>query len=378
MVMSATKISQSYHGMLVDMSLPRPIPAKVALKMVQTSIKTIMYMRGQMGSTWEQLVQMLQLERLRFEEEQEQEREISPSTIPSTRASQRLRRRDNDGTLPTKVLQEFLEIGERMFVDLEESIYTQLSSRLALSGSVSSPLYISLALFIGTTITTPQEQYMMRIGPLEPLLTSCESSIPSIGVPLARLDARGTERYHHGQNGLDQLGQNNVSNPSGSFDKQQRQKLANEEKAWERRLVQQIVGISSVMDTSNAEDDESKESDVPPTNLSKRAKVHLLMKAPSGLVFQGMLPKQTIVLQEDYSIDDVQVAKSECPLSVLETAATIVNRTRRWPIYHIHVLGPAPERWRGDPGDDDHTNNIIMRELWYQVGSGIPVLSPLL
>ncbi|KAK3805147.1 MAG: hypothetical protein J3Q66DRAFT_407826 [Benniella sp.] len=104
----------------------------------------------------------------------------------------------NGGTSPTKSLQEFLETGEHVFDDLEESIHAQLCACLKpSSGSVSIPLHITLALLIGATVTTPQEPFMIRIEPLKSQLEMSDSSISSIGVPFARLDVRDTE--HHDQ-----------------------------------------------------------------------------------------------------------------------------------------------------------------------------------
>lgn len=264
-----------------------------------------------------------------------------------------------------------------MFVDLEESIYTQLRTRLKSysSGSVSPPLYISLALLIGATITTPQEQFMIRIGPLEPSLAPTASSIPSIGVPFARLDLSGAEHYRNRGSERDPISHDSVSSPSRPADQQKR---TSEEKAWERRLVQQIIGISTATDMGNHDDDGSCRPDSLSPSLPNRAKVHLLMKAPSGLVFQGMLPKQMIVLQEDYSLSEIETEKDKHLLVFSGTATATADRKRRWPIYHIHVLGPTPERRLASSEDDGGTNDHAVHELWYQVGSGIPVLSTLL
>lgn len=41
--------TEQIPSMLVDMTLPRPIPAETALRMVRKTIQTLMYLRGQMG-----------------------------------------------------------------------------------------------------------------------------------------------------------------------------------------------------------------------------------------------------------------------------------------------------------------------------------------
>ncbi|KAF9366270.1 hypothetical protein BGX34_004721 [Mortierella sp. NVP85] len=345
--------------------------------MVRTGIKTIMYMRGQMGSTWEQLKQMLQVEKLKLHDE-----DLSPlvSTEDSNNAAQTPRRpqRANGGTSPTKSLQEFLETGEQMFDDLEESIHAQLCARLKpSSGSVSAPLYITLALLIGATVTTPQEQFMIRIGPLESQLGTSESSIPSIGVPFARLDVRDTE--HHDQRS-EQDGAYRCSTPTPprSTDKQ---KLKSDERAWERRLVQQLMGIHTVSDSGHYDENESYSPESFSSTLPNRSKVHLLMKAPSGLVFQGMLPKQMVVLQEDYPLEDIEAAQwTPHPMESGNTpSTTATNKKVRWPIYHIQVLGPNPGREPTSSDETSFTNDrVVQEEIWYQVGSGIPALSPLL
>ncbi|KAG0220676.1 hypothetical protein BGX31_010711 [Mortierella sp. GBA43] len=358
--------------MLVDMDLPRAIPEKVALRMVRSSIKTIMYIRGQMGSTWEQLAQMLQVENLGFVDETQGPDDgttpfpgsSTPVEGPSRPRSTRQTTRKNNGTSPTKSLQEFLETGERMFVDLEESIHSQLHSRYKSpsSGSSPPPLYISLALLIGTTITMPQEQFMIRIGPLEPLVAA-ESLTPSIRVPFARLDI-GIADHH--ENGLDR----NPADHKPFIQSNDPQKLKIEEKAWERRLAQQIMGINSI-DMEDTENDRSPALDSLSKTLPSRAKVHLLMKAPPGLVFQGMLPKQTIVIQEDFSME----SKSE---GAPGTATATVGMRGRWPVYHVQILGPMPNKPPICSEYDSDKRDDASLDLWYQVGSGIPALSTLL
>ncbi|KAF9109147.1 hypothetical protein BGX27_007941 [Mortierella sp. AM989] len=161
-------------------------------------------------------------------------------------------------------------------------------------------------------------------------------------------------------------------------------KRSREEKAWERRLIQQIMGITSIMDTDTQLDQQRHQYEqssvssfqLSPSALSNRTKVHLLMKAPSGLVFQGILPKQMVTVQEDYSLNDIEAAKANSNSS---SAAPISGgKKRRWPIHHIHVFGPAPSHTPSSLSSTPVPALDTQNEIWYQVGPGIPVLSPLL
>ncbi|KAF9437439.1 hypothetical protein BGZ76_000702 [Entomortierella beljakovae] len=343
--------------------------------MVHTCIKTIMYLRGQMGSTWDQLEQMLQAEQYiqeqAMDQEQEQERDHSGTNSHPTFSTSHLNRHsslataqsledvnDSDGhdepsiTIPIKSLKEFLHSGERMFVDLEESIYSQLYQLLE-SESESShqpELYISLALIFGSSITTPKEQYMIRIGPLEP-----------------------QQRVH--------------DNPLPSIDKDTHHKQSREEKNWERRLVQQMMGITRIMDDEKEQQQYGQPSvssfQASPV-FTNRTRVHLLKKAPVGLVFQGLLPKQMIVIQEDYSPNDIEARKRFAINSEKSNLTSPGFKKKRWPIHHIHVLGPnttltlIDNPLPSNPPVYTKPSLNTLDEIWYQVGQGIPVLSPLL
>ncbi|KAI8602913.1 hypothetical protein EDD21DRAFT_57207 [Dissophora ornata] len=441
-------------SMLVDMNLPRPIPAKTAIRMACTSIKTIMYMRGQMGSPWDQLEQMLQLEQ--FQEEDRLQPE-DPCHVLMSSAAQAPAVRWNsawnsDSTIPTKSLREFIQTGERMFVDLEESIYSQLydhlrssatylpSSTLSSSSSTtpSTPkLFITLALIFGATISTPKEQYMIRIGPLEAQQTVCMNRSattsllqPSYSVPHSAADSGSiVEQSVRRSECHSSTTAENETRPQKEPDtdlnrpytraieqhatfleeqelhQRQDQKRGREEKTWERRLIQQIMGISSVSSDALPLQHSVTFANTPilssPSPLpAGRSKGHLLMKARSGLVFQGMLPKQTIYLQEDYCLDDISAVNiCQGPSgpgvgggSMVQSpnlTGDVYKKTARWPIRHIHVLGPfsssSPVPLSTSGHDSvvpalSHTDNTDspVDEIWYQVGSGIPVLSPLL
>lgn len=56
--------------MLVDMTLPRHIPAETALRMIRKVVQTVMYLRGQMATSWDQLEVLLMQENMRQEQEE--------------------------------------------------------------------------------------------------------------------------------------------------------------------------------------------------------------------------------------------------------------------------------------------------------------------
>ncbi|KAI1311584.1 hypothetical protein EDD11_003359 [Mortierella claussenii] len=443
---ASTQISTP--SMLVDMTLPRPIPAKTALRMIRTSVKTIMFMRGQMGSPWETLEQMLQMENARQEQEEEK-KDTTPvvgSVTPQHTNANTAQSRQHS-QIPTKSLQEFLETGERTFVDLEEPIYAQLyaqlkaatavtrsegsipastlggsktseqvhvSSTLAASlptepstSSIPSPmLYISLAVVLGSTVTTPREQYMIRIGPLEPqqaLLTQNNHDLrsgPNSLIP-SRAQSNGNGVYHTGtvkslaqiDRGIDfeldvgrekrQEGQQSRQEQQEDICLQEQQTRTRQEKAWERKLVHQIIGITGFSEMSGQ--GEQSVSGISPSSdgegggastlnaMPPRSKVFLLMKAPPALVFQGMLPKQMVVLQEDYSLTEIQRALSNATITGEKAeVGEAPKRKKRWPILHLHILGP------NYPSMSSSANGSSLEEndkIWYQIGSGIPALS---
>ncbi|KAF9381129.1 hypothetical protein BGX21_002174 [Mortierella sp. AD011] len=361
---------------------------------------------------------MLQLEQLRQEQEQENRldgsyasaRSILPPRHNYTGSSTAVDELDNGNyiTVPIKSLQEFLQTGERMFVDLEESIYSQLyqhlksesgsaSSSTPASGPSSPRLYISLALLFGTTITTPKEQYMIRIGPLEPqqgLLIEVGSRnfslgeidsasnapppLPSLPTPLSAAPWHSNETY---------------SNVNAEQKREQDQKRSREEKTWERKLVQQIMGITSIMDTETDQEQQQQDSYEQPSvssfqssnsSLSNRTRVHLLTKAPAGLIFQGLLPKQMITIQEDYSLRDIETANLYNAETDTDSNISLsAGRRKRWPVHHIHVFGPASSHTLSSSSLSlssslPSSTSDAQDEIWYQVGPGIPILSPLL
>ncbi|KAG0282816.1 hypothetical protein BGZ96_012814 [Linnemannia gamsii] len=145
-------VAEQTPSMLVDMILPRPIPAETALRMVRKTVQTLMYIRGQMGSTWEQLEFLMMQENARQEQESQTRDHANfhdPYLGTQNHASQD--EDENDFVIPTKSLREFLETGQRTFVDLEESVYDQLYSDLRHSTTTPTPAS-------NTTSTPPTPQ----------------------------------------------------------------------------------------------------------------------------------------------------------------------------------------------------------------------------
>ncbi|KAF9907240.1 hypothetical protein BX616_000501 [Lobosporangium transversale] len=441
-------------SMLVDMGLSRPIPVKAALRMIRAAIKTLLYMRGQMSSPWEQLEQLLKLEIARQAQEQGQEQK--QGLVHGQEQGQGQRQEHYRHQPPIQSLQEFLETAESMFVDLEGSIYAQLFSRLqqqqkqsslhyiqpqtsfpnANSGSInaqqtttsvpltmaqarsppgnSNDLYISLAVVFGNTLTVPKEQYMIRIGPLEPQQALLLSTPPiTVYDPIAttttttnnfvhnlhnndRIPLSNLSDYHriyHGYSNmhLDDKGheyhpryhQHRHRQQQQEQEQKQKQKQTREEKAWERKLLHQIIGMTSVVaDTDSKTGNElsnggSRGYQEQPNQLSpslpSRAKVHLLLKAPSALTFQGLFPKQMIVLPEDFSVSEAQRASKSTSSLVADNRSRNSNRKKRWPVHHLHIFGPSTSA-----SESGGSASAELPEIWYEVGSGIPPLSPLL
>ncbi|KAF9905495.1 hypothetical protein EC991_001604 [Linnemannia zychae] len=357
-------------SMLVDMSLPRPIPAETALRMVRKIVQILMYIRGQMSSTWEQLEFLLNQEEMRQEsDEQEQNQSFHGHDAHlGTLNHDGLDQEDeNDFVIPTKSLKEFLETGERMFVDLEESVYDQLYSDLRQVTNAAGPQahrarYISLALVFGTTFTTPKEQYMIRLGPLEARQSSAT---------IAR-QAKAT--------------------PSKPATLEQQK----EERKWERTLVQELMGIHTVSPNSpirSADCDvtsrESPQGDsLSPLPLRQRTKAHLLMKAPAGRIFTGMFPQQQILLHEDYPTPSASLTSHAPEQQPSGTQSCWSQGSRgvkdnrkpaRWPIQHLHLFGPSAVASEHSSDYNSNSNEVEDDdEMWYLIGPGIPILSPLL
>ncbi|KAG9061110.1 hypothetical protein KI688_007739 [Linnemannia hyalina] len=382
--------------MLVDMTLPRRIPAETALRMVRKVVQTLMYLRGQMATSWDQLEVLLMQENMRQEQEQELEQgsqshkdsfHHDPHLGTRNHAQDEDDDNENDFVIPTKSLREFLETGERMFVDLEESVYGQLYSDLRHSSTPTSantstppPRYLSLALIFGTTFTTPKEQYMLRIGPLEPRLPSPSSSTPS-------------SAYIHNPHPT------NLPAPLPATTEISPKEQANrtrEEKKWDRLLIQNLMGILPFPPPSdqypssdhNQQQQEGYGSLLGTDPLRHRTKTHLLMRAPAGKIFTGMFPQQHLLLHQDYptpsrsrspsQIDkDGQVEEVPATQSCWNQGCRNHKKPARWPIHHIHIFGPSSDQDtdnQGMNGDVDEDED----EMWYLIGPGIPLLSPLL
>ncbi|CAO3567120.1 unnamed protein product [Mortierella alpina] len=334
-----------------------------------------------------------------------------------------------------KSLQKFIENGERIFVDLEGAIHNRLFTNLR-SGMDAPSLYLSLAVIFGSTVTTPKEQYMIRIGPLEPqepLSTLIETS-PPFDIPTpqmtetisadteeclsTQLDATGKRKreQQHGEEQDLERSSKGSREQQHSIRLQQQRWRRREEMQWERRLFQDIMGLSLVDDqpfsalepeiiaADSAQSEDIAHSPV----LTSRTKVHVLMKAPQGRIFDGLFPKQMLTLKEDYSIDRIEEQrqpKLETDLAVAAAAevtagATKRKRKARWPIHHLHILGPRvsteePSRSilssrdaGSPPTSTPPTPTPLSRsfsgldvqedEIWYQIGSDIPILSSLL
>ncbi|KAF9147191.1 hypothetical protein BG015_011217 [Linnemannia schmuckeri] len=369
-----------------------------------------------MGSTWEHLEFLLMQENMRQDMESQQGHScFYDPHLGTQNHAQNNDDEENDFIIPTKSLREFLEIGERMFVDLEESVYDQLyfdlrhsttpdsatiftppTSGTSLPRPQQQPRYISLALVFGTTLTTLTEQYMIRIGPLEPRLPSPSSSTPS-----------NTTYSNH------------VATPPLtapiSVDEQARR--TREEKKWDRLLIQNLMGIHTTFPTYSSDQHRStNESDYSEqqyqqqqqqqgnnllgTNpLRHRTKTHLLMRAPAGKIFTGMFPQQHLVLHQDYPTpspipspfqmeeDGDQGQEVSATQSCWNQGCrTTSKKPARWPIHHIHIFGPSSssaitseqEQDSRDMDSEDVDEGNKDDEMWYLIGPGIPLLSPLL
>lgn len=396
--------NQPTPSMLVDMTLPRHIPAETALRMIRKVVQTVMYLRGQMATSWDQLEVLLMQENMRQEQEEleqgSQSHEGSFYDDPHLGTRNHAQDEDddtgNDFVIPIKSLREFLETGERMFVDLEESVYDQLYSDLrhssiATIANTSTPLprYISLALILGTTFTTPKEQYMLRIGPLEPRLPSPSSSTPS------------SSAYTHNPN-------SRLPTPlhtTAGISPEEQANRTREEKKWDRLLIQNLMGIlpsSTPSDQYPSNDhnqlQEGYGSLLGTDPLRHRTKTHLLMRAPAGKIFTGLLPQQHLHLHQDYPTPSPSPSQMDKAVRQEEDVSATQScwnqgcrnhkKPARWPIYHIHIFGPSPALSSDQVLEHDvqHTDNQVMNkdmdenedEMWYQIGPGIPLLSPLL
>lgn len=260
-----------------------------------------------------------------------------------------------------------------MFSTLEEVVYDQLCQQLKkarapqpktpfsdsttastelLSSSppLPSPSVLSLALIFGTTLLTPKEQYMIHIGPLKPKqpLSATTSSVSATTSSDQAIDENETDHARD-----EALGN----------------QLQRMERQWERRLVQDLMGIRIMdSDTSTAAAQNPPQTHFLETGASTlpKSRVLLLMKAKAGQIINGMLPKLALDLQEDFA------PAFPSPLSTPSSSTSLTSNTsekpiqkrKRWPIHHIRVMGPQPETLQLDDGGED--------DIWYQVGPGLP------
>ncbi|KAF9337206.1 hypothetical protein BG006_005927 [Podila minutissima] len=389
---AASAVSQ-----IVDITLPSPISAKAALRMVQTTVKTLMYMRGLLSSPWEQLEMLVKMDQQEQEEqeqeEQEQEEHDLDHALGARDSPSRSIKRNPSSMKP---LQEFLEAGEKMFTTLEEAVYDQLYQqfkqarapqilRTAFSDATTasmepisssplpppqSPVVLSLTLIFGTTMSTPKEQYMIHIGPLKPLQPLLSATTSS----------------------LSEASSNDQANDENETDHEKEEALRNQlqrlERQWERRLVQGLMGIQ-IMDNSastSTQDPQQQQAHFLETGASTlpKTKVLLLMKTKSGQIIGGMLPKLALDLQEDFapefsstlppsssspsssspsSSSPSSSSSSSSTAATSKTAEKLARKKKRWPIHHIRVMGPRPETLPDNGQEDD---------IWYQVGPGLP------
>lgn len=265
-----------------------------------------------------------------------------------------------------------------MFSTLEEAVYDQLYQQLkkaqapqpkipfshATTASTElvsssppppSPIVLSLALIFGTTLSTPKEQYMIHIGPLKPQqpLSAATSSVPATTSNDQANDENETDHAR---------------------DEALRIQLRRMERQWERRLVQDLMGIQIMdSDTSSAAAQDPSQAHFLDTGASTlpKTKVLLLMKAKAGQIIDGMLPKLALHLQEDFAPEfssPSSMPSSSTPLTSNVTEKPTQKR-KRWPIHHIRVMGPRPETLQLDGGQED--------DIWYQVGPGLPSMPSL-
>jgi hypothetical protein len=186
--------------------------------------------------------------------------------------------------------------------------------------------------------------------------------------------------------------QDNVTLPKAATPEQLK-----EEKNWERALVRELMGIHTVSSgspTYPADCDHTnidglqQEDSLSTMPLCYRTKTHLLMKAPAGHIFTGMFPQQQIILHEDYPSPSALVADKTRgeELSITPNCRSLGSRgvrdnrkPARWPIQHLHLLGPSAVALEQR---SDYTSNSDSieddDEMWYLIGPSIPILSPLL
>ncbi|KAG0090020.1 hypothetical protein BGZ92_003810 [Podila epicladia] len=359
---SASDVSQ-----IVDITLPTSISAKAALCMVQTTVKTLI--------PWDQLEMLVKVDQ-QEQEEQEQEEHGLDHALGARYAPSRSIKKSSSSMKP---LQEFLEAGEKMFTTLEEAVYNQLYQQLKqarapqiprtafsdattastelMSSSPPSqlPVVLSLALIFGTTLSTPKEQYMIHIGPMtpqQPLLSATTSSIS-------------------GTSSSDQA--NDENETDYERDEALKNQLHRMERQWERRLVQGLMGIRIMDDSTSTstQDPQQEQAHFLETGASTlpKTKVLLLMKAKSGQIIDGMLPKLALDLQEDFApeFSSTLPLSSSSPSSPATTAPKttekLAQKKKRWSIHHIRVMGPRSETLPDNGQEDD---------IWYQVGPGLP------
>ncbi|KAF9289488.1 hypothetical protein BGZ74_000715 [Mortierella antarctica] len=367
---AASAVSQ-----IVDITLPSLISAKAALRMVQTTVKTLMYMRGLLSSPWEQLEMLVKMDQQEQEEQEQEEYDLDHALGARDTPSRSIKRNSSS----MKPLQVFLEAGEKMFTTLEEAVYDQLYQQLkqaraphiprtafsdATTASMEpissspppqSPVVLSLTLIFGTTLSTPKEQYMIHIGPLKPLQPLLSATTSS----------------------LSEASSNDQANDENETDHEKEEALRNQlqrmERQWERRLVQGLMGIRIMDDSTSTstQDPQQQQAHFLETGASTlpKTKVLLLMKSKSGQIIDGILPKLALDLQEDFApefsstLPPSSSSPSSSTAATSKTAEKLARKKKRWPIHHIRVMGPRPETLPDNGQEDD---------IWYQVGPGLP------
>ncbi|KAG0031508.1 hypothetical protein BGZ82_006955 [Podila clonocystis] len=220
------------------------------------------------------------------------------------------------------------------------------------------PVVLSLALIFGTTLSTPKEQYMIHLGPLKPQQPVLSTTTSSLSATVSNDQANDENETDHER------------------DEALRNQLQRMERQWERRLVQGLMGIR-IMDDSTSTSAQDPQQQQQQTHFLEagastlpKTKVLLLMKAKSGQIIDGMLPKMALDLQEDFT---PELSPTSPPASSSSTSAVTRSKTteklaqkkKRWPIHHIRVMGPRPETLH-DSGQED--------DIWYQVGPGLPAM----
>ncbi|KAG0236633.1 hypothetical protein BGW42_003049 [Actinomortierella wolfii] len=332
-------VSVSNSPASLSLQVFRPIPASTALKMIRTIIETIMFMRGQIPTTWQILQRTLNQERQKMNH---YHHDNCQSGIRS----------DNLDSIPTanvaliRKLEGFLGPTEEMFTALGDAVMREQRRRAETRSS--EMLVISVAFILGSTLSTPKELYHINVGPIQPL-SYCVSSTASSSVSSGILQPTMVP-VHNGHFVEEELSQR-------------------EENEWIRRLAQLII-------TNGYEY---------PTSSAPRMRAHLVMKAPPGREGEGLLPRQTLVLPESEQsqglsstpsscFDNQQDSDSSSMLSPLPPCPSTV----RYPVYTCHIIGPETYRSVNNASTVYTMDRVPPpTSIWYQAGPSLPTLSNL-